>query len=68
MLRSVYSDDVDQLKLSARNFSAQMNPKMMGEGTPGYWDDDMGRGFERRAKAARDRSNVSIKAPEAEQY
>ena len=40
MLRSVYSDDVDQLKLSARNISTQR----------------------------RDRANVSIKAPQAEQY
>ena len=46
MLRSVYSDDIGQLKLSARNVSSQM-------ATDGE---------------ARDRSNISIKAPEAEQY
>ena len=46
MLRSVYSDDVDQLKLSARNVSAQMAS----------------------VSEAKDRSNISIKAPEAEQY
>ena len=40
MLRSVYSDDVGQLKLSAKNFK-----------------DDMP-----------SRANISIKAPEAEQY
>ena len=57
MLRSVYSDDVDQLKLSASNVSAQMIP-------PGRDDES----FEVRAKRARDRSNVSIKAPEAGQY
>ena len=57
MLRSVYSDDVGQLKLSASNVSAQMLP-------PGRDDEP----FEVRAKRARDRSNVSIKAPEAEQY
>ena len=45
MLRSVYSDDVGQLKLSARNVSSQM-----------------------RGGETRDRSNISIKAPEAEQY
>ena len=45
MLRSVYSDDVDQLKLSARNVHSQM-----------------------RGREARDRSNISIKAPEAELY
>ena len=50
MLRSVYSDDVGQLKLSARNVSAQMIPA--GEGD-----------FE-----TRDRSNISIKAPEAQRY
>ena len=46
MLRSVYSDDVGQLKLSARNVSSQMA----------------------LASEARDRSNISIKAPEAELY
>ena len=46
MLRSVYSDDVGQLKLSARNVSAQMKP----------------------VSEAKDRANISIKAPEAEQY
>ena len=46
MLRSVYSDDVGQLKLSARNVHSQMT----------------------LASEARDRSNISIKAPEAEQY
>ena len=45
MLRSVYSDDVGQLKLSARNVHFQM-----------------------RGREAGDRSNISIKAPEAEQY
>jgi hypothetical protein len=56
MLRSVYSDDVGQLKLSARN-AAQMLPSGR--------DDES---FEVRAKRAKDRSNISIKAPEAEQY
>jgi len=51
MLRSVYSDDVEQLKLSARNVSAQMVTRGPGE--------DIIR---------RDRSNVSIKAPEAGRY
>ena len=46
MLRSVYSDDVGQLKLSARNVHSQMA----------------------LASEARDRSNISIKAPEAELY
>ena len=46
MLHSVYSDDVGQLKLSARNVSSQMA----------------------LASEARDRSNISIKAPEAELY
>ena len=46
MLRSVYSDDVGQLKLSARNVSSQMAS----------------------VSEAKDRSNISIKAPEAEQY
>ena len=46
MLRSVYSDDVGQLKLSARNVSSQM--KSVSE--------------------AKDRANISIKSPEAEQY
>ena len=55
MLRSVYSDDVDQLKLSASNVSAQMKP------TWEYGDDEW-------SKRARDRSNVSIKAPGAERY
>ena len=55
MLRSVYSDDTDQLILSASNLDAQMIPA--GEGD-----------FETRAKAARSRSNVSIKAPGAESY
>ena len=55
MLRSVYSDDVEQLKLSARNVSARMTPA--GEGD-----------FETRTRTARDRSNVSIKAPGAELY
>ena len=40
MLRSVYSDDVGQLKLSAKNFKGDMPS----------------------------RANISIKAPEAEQY
>ena len=53
MLRSVYSDDVGQLKLSARNFSSQMTP---------YEEGDEFR------PSKRDRSNISIKAPEAEQY
>ena len=57
MLRSVYSDDVEQLKLSARNVSAQMIPA--GE------EDEP---FEVRAKRARSRSNISIKAPGAERY
>ena len=60
MLRSVYSDDVDQLKLSARNVSAQISEAYK----PNLEKDD----YKERAKAARDRSNVSIKAPEAEQY
>ena len=60
MLRSVYSDDVDQLKLSARNVSAQISEAYK----PNFEKDD----YKERAKAARDRSNVSIKAPEAEQY
>ena len=55
MLRSVYSDDTDQLILSASNLEAQMIPA--GEGD-----------YETRAKAARSRSNVSIKAPGAESY
>ena len=46
MLRSVYSDDVGQLKLSARNVFSQMKP----------------------VSEAKDRANISIKAPEAEQY
>jgi hypothetical protein len=46
MLRSVYSDDVGQLKLSARNVSSQMAS----------------------ASEVRDRSNISIEAPEAELY
>ena len=53
MLRSVYSDDVGQLKLSARNVSSQMTP---------YEEGDEFR------PSKRDRSNISIKAPEAEQY
>ena len=60
MLRSVYSDDVGQLKLSARNVSAQISEAYK----PNLEKDD----YKERAKAARDRSNVSIKAPEAEQY
>ena len=60
MLRSVYSDDVDQLKLSARNLSAQIS---VAE-TPNFEKDD----YQERAKAVRARSNISIKAPEAEQY
>ena len=60
MLRSVYSDDVDQLKLSARNLSAQIS---VAE-TPNFEKDD----YQERAKAVRARSNISIKAPEAELY
>jgi hypothetical protein len=60
MLRSVYSDDVDQLKLSARNVSAQISEAYK----PNLEKDD----YKERAKAARDRSNVSIKAPEATSY
>ena len=56
MLRSVYSDDTDQLILSASNLDAQILPAG-GEGP-----------FEERAKSARSRSNVSIKAPGAERY
>ena len=53
MLRSVYSDDVGQLKLSARNVSSQMAPYEEGD---------------EFLPSKRDRSNISIKAPEAEQY
>ena len=61
MLRSVYSDDTDQLILSASNLDAQILPE---EGTPAFWNDP----YEVRAKRARKRSNVSIKAPGAERY
>ena len=48
LLSDIYEGDVEQLKLSARNFYS-----------------NMGAGFNAKR---RDRSNVSIKAPEAEQY
>ena len=48
LLSDIYEGDVEQLKLSARNFYSNM-------------------GADFNAKR-RDRSNVSIKAPEAEQY
>ena len=51
LLRDVYGRDVEQLKLSAHNVSAQMVPRGPGE--------DIIR---------RDRSNVSVKAPEAGRY
>ena len=53
MLGAIYSDDVEQLKLSAFNFESEMGP---------YEEGDEFR------PSKRERSNISIKAPGAGSY
>ena len=60
MLNSISEGDVEQLKLSARNISAQISEAYK----PNLEKDD----YKERSKKVRDRSNVSIEAPGASKY